>query len=68
MNHLEMERLEREGSFYVEPTPYERRFAASAAYASGTNAGVAGRTRYSKVPLPWEGLRDEGEGEGWEVD
>lgn len=65
-NRLEKERSEREGSFYVELTPHERQLAASAAYASSTGASAAGRIRYLKEPLPWEGLEDEGE--GWEVD
>ncbi|KAG0069482.1 hypothetical protein BGZ89_002768, partial [Linnemannia elongata] len=65
-DRLEKERSEREGSFYVELTPHERQLAASAAYASSTGASAAGRIRYLKEPLPWEGLEDEGE--GWEVD
>lgn len=61
-NHLEMERVEREGSLYIELKPDERRLAASAVFESGTGAGAARRTRHLKEFLPWEGLEDEGEG------
>jgi hypothetical protein len=53
-NRLEMERLEREGSFYVELTPFERQQAIAAAAS-----GAVGSVRFLKEPLPWEGLGDE---------
>lgn len=65
-NQLELERVERKGSFYVELTPNEWRLAASAVFASGTGAGATGRMRNLKEPLPWEGLEDESQ--GWEID
>ncbi|KAF9125737.1 hypothetical protein BGW39_007187 [Mortierella sp. 14UC] len=55
---LEIERFERQGAFYVELTPLELQLAAASAGSGGN--GPAGSVRYSKEPLPWEGL---GQGE-----
>ncbi|KAF9899563.1 hypothetical protein EC991_008616 [Linnemannia zychae] len=60
---LEVERIERQGSFYVELTPLERQLAAASAGSGGN--GPSGSIRYSKEPLPWEGLgQDEDEAKG----
>lgn len=53
-SRLEMDRIEREGFFYVELTPLERQQAIVAAAS-----GAAGSVRYLKEPLPWEGLGEE---------
>ncbi|KAK3847747.1 MAG: hypothetical protein J3R72DRAFT_485395 [Linnemannia gamsii] len=56
-DRLETERLERQGSFYVELTPLERQLAAASA-----SSGPAGKVRYSKEPLPWEGMGQDEDG------
>ncbi|KAG0036081.1 hypothetical protein BGZ82_004715 [Podila clonocystis] len=54
IQRIETERVEKQGSLYVELTPDELRI---------NGEGAAGNVRFSGEPLPWDGVDDDGLGE-----
>ncbi|KAG0031430.1 hypothetical protein BGZ81_001268 [Podila clonocystis] len=54
VQRIETERVEKQGSLYVELTPDELRI---------KGEGAAGNVRFSREPLPWDGVDDDELGE-----